>query len=373
MYATRLVDSAIFRTFPEYLPALRPNQVFLGPLLLFCKIHFVPLSAKSARLSPWLAAAVWALVVAAAALYGVHLGFSGRAFFIGLAVAAVLFAFELFLACPTILEKFSRSPAQLALPLVILIPSAAALLYSLALVGNWRLALAALAYALVPLSLAALSRGRPAGTWQDYAAILLIWLPVEFRWMYRVFVFPTDAGLAAWPLTHTLTILLAVGTALSAFLLIRRFERIGYSAEWRRGDASLVLSHFALFVLIAVPLGLALHFLAWAPSGTRLRALPLSAAGILFFTAWPEEFLFRGLLQNAFSRTLHNRWAALALAAVIFGLSHILHAPYPNWKYVVLATIAGLFYGHAWMKSGSLVPGALLHALVDISWHILFR
>jgi uncharacterized protein len=54
-------------------------------------------------------------------------------------------------------------------------------------------------------------------------------------------------------------------------------------------------------------------------------------------------------------------------------LSHILHAPYPNWKYVFLATIAGLFYGHVWMKTGSLLPGALVHALVDVSWHVLFR
>ena len=58
---------------------------------------------------------------------------------------------------------------------------------------------------------------------------------------------------------------------------------------------------------------------------------------------------------------------------MIFGLSHIFHAPYPNWKYVLLATIAGLFYGHAWMKTGSLLPGVLVHALVDISWHVLFR
>jgi membrane protease YdiL (CAAX protease family) len=58
---------------------------------------------------------------------------------------------------------------------------------------------------------------------------------------------------------------------------------------------------------------------------------------------------------------------------VIFGLSHIIHAPYPNWKYVLLATIAGLFYGRSWMKTGSLVPGALMHFLVDFSWHILFK
>ncbi len=61
------------------------------------------------------------------------------------------------------------------------------------------------------------------------------------------------------------------------------------------------------------------------------------------------------------------------MASVVFGFSHILHAPFPNWKYVCLATIAGFFYGRAWMKTGSLVPGVLIHAAVDTLWHILFR
>jgi membrane protease YdiL (CAAX protease family) len=70
---------------------------------------------------------------------------------------------------------------------------------------------------------------------------------------------------------------------------------------------------------------------------------------------------------------MKNPWAGLIVASAIFGLSHIFHAPYPNWKYVGLATIAGLFYGRAWMKTGSLLPGALIHALVDTLWHLLFR
>jgi membrane protease YdiL (CAAX protease family) len=104
-----------------------------------------------------------------------------------------------------------------------------------------------------------------------------------------------------------------------------------------------------------------------------LRSLPLTALGILFFTAWPEEFLFRGLLQNFLARTFGSPWAGLVAASAIFGLSHIVHAPYPNWKYVLVATVAGLFYGHAWMRTRSLLPGTLVHALVDISWHVLFR
>ena len=86
-----------------------------------------------------------------------------------------------------------------------------------------------------------------------------------------------------------------------------------------------------------------------------------------------QELVFRGILQNLVSRTFRSQWTGLVLASIIFGLSHIFHAPYPNWKYVALATIAGLFYGHTWMKTKSLFPAALVHALVDILWHVLFR
>jgi membrane protease YdiL (CAAX protease family) len=109
------------------------------------------------------------------------------------------------------------------------------------------------------------------------------------------------------------------------------------------------------------------------PSLARLRSLPVAAMGIFLFTAWPEEFLFRGLLQNMLSELLGNSWAGLILASILFGFSHILHAPYPNWKYVILATIAGLFYGRVWMKTGALLPSTMVHAVVDIVWHVLFR
>ncbi|MGB0035426.1 MAG: CPBP family intramembrane glutamic endopeptidase, partial [Candidatus Acidiferrales bacterium] len=167
--------------------------------------------------------------------------------------------------------------------------------------------------------------------------------------------------------------LMALNTGVAAFVLLRRLDGIGYAVEWRRDFGFHFGFNFVVFVAIAIPLGMKIGFLTWAPTLGRWQSLPAAAIGILFFTAWPEEFLFRGLLQNLVSRSLKNQWAGLAVASVIFGFSHIFHAPVPNWKYVLLATIAGFFYGRAWMKSGSLLPGTLVHALVDISWHVLFR
>jgi hypothetical protein len=312
------------------------------------------------------AAAAWAVIVLLAAFAGIHLGYSGSRFAIALGVAACLFAFEFLLAAPSVLSMAEVVLTQRSAVLATLVPLFAVLIYSVGVGGNLKYTLIGAAYAVVPGLLLAASAGRSGAECLDYAAAAFIWLPVEFRWMYRVFPYPPQ-------LTHTLTILLALSTGVAAFVVLRRLEGVGYAVEWVRGTGRIVLWHFLLFAAIAVPLGIAIGFIVYDPSIARLRSLPVAVIGITFFTAWPEEFLFRGILQNLFSRTLKSQWMGLGVAAIVFGLSHILHAPFPNWKYVILATIAGLFYGHAWMKSGSLLPGALVHALVDISWHVLFR
>lgn len=313
-----------------------------------------------------LAVTIWTTVVALATVYGMWLGFRGPSFALALGVAAAFFAFEFFLAVPRVQTKLQgRFGARLG-SLAPLVPLGLFLIYSIALTNRPWLTVAGAAYVIAPVLILAGSRGEAAGAWEDYLAVAIIWLPVAFRWMYRLFPYPA-------PLTHTLTILMALGTGVAAFILLRRLDGVGYALDWRRGYFTHFALLFVIFTAIAIPLGMKMHFLVWAPSLGRLRALPLSILGIFFFTAWPEEFLFRGLLQNLLSKTLKSSWASLFLAAVIFGFAHILHGPFPNWKYVALASIAGVFYGLAWMRTRSLVPGVLMHALVDISWHLLFR
>jgi len=311
---------------------------------------------------------IWAIVVALAAVAGARLHLGGTRFLCSFCVAAALFAFEFILAAPRAMAGAQSFLGGHGRALAPLFPLFAVLVYGIAVNGNLKFILAGAAYAIIPALLLASSAGKAPGTWQDYATAIFIWiaiwLPPPYRLLYRIFPYPHE-------LQHTLSIVMALSTAVAAFLLVRRLEGVGYAVEWRRGFGSNIAIHFVFFALIAIPLGMKMGFLRYAPSFSISQ--PFTALGILFFTAWPEEFLFRGVLQNALTRSLGNKWAGLAVASVIFGFSHILHAPALNWKYVLLAFIAGLFYGHAWMKSGSLIPGVLVHALVDASWHILFR
>ncbi len=322
---------------------------------------------SSARQIPFsLAVAIWTAIVALAAIYGMLLGFGGPRLALAIGIAAALFAFEFFLTLPRIQNSLPTALGARVGLLAPLVPLGLFLIYSVAMHSPPLLTVAGAAYVIVPALLLAGSAGKPAGTWEDYLALLVLWLPVELRWNYRLFPYPP-------PLTHTLTILLALSAGVAAFILLRRLDGIGYALDWRRGYFAHFAILFAVFAAIAIPLGIKIGFIHWAPALSRLRVAPLTIIGIVFFTAWPEEFLFRGLLQNLLSKTLKSPWLGLIAAAIVFGFSHILHAPFPNWKYVALASIAGIFYGLAWMRTGSLVPGALIHALVDVSWHILFR
>jgi len=312
------------------------------------------------------ALAIWAALLLAGVLVGLRMGFGGWPFALMMATSGVLLAGMLLPAAPRVRERLFQWSSLRGFGMVAFAPLGAFAVYVLGVSEDWRAGLVGAAYVLAPTLLLVQSRASERASLLDYAAVLLVWLPVEFRWMYRLFPYPP-------PLTHTLTILLAVNAGLAAFLFTRRFPGIGYAIEWRRGFAAAIGVNLLLFTVIAIPLGEAIGFIHWDPSLARLRSLPLFAVGIFVFTAWPEEFLFRGLLQNLLARTFRNEWIGLIVAAVVFGFSHILHAPFPNWKYVILATIAGVFYGRAWIKTGSLLPGAIVHGCVDVLWHLLFR
>jgi hypothetical protein len=44
----------------------------------------------------------------------------------------------------------------------------------------------------------------------------------------------------------------------------------------------------------------------------------------------------------------------------------------PDWRYVVLATIAGLAYGLVYQRTQRITASAITHALVDGMWVAMF-
>jgi len=312
---------------------------------------------------------IWAALSLVAAFYGTWLGLGGRPFAVTLAVFAMLLAGQILFAAGTIRERTTEAlTVQFSAVALPFLPFLAYLIYAAGTntFAWWRAGLCA-GYVLAPALVVARGRHRRFGTWEDYAAVLLLWLPVEFHWLPHLWPYPNER------LSHILTVLLAVNAAIVVFLLVRRLEGAGYTLAWGRGWGWTVGLNFLIFAAIAIPLGQATGFIRFDLSYERFQALPLAALGTFLFTAWPEELLFRGLLQNLVSRTFSSTLAGWLVASVIFGLAHLNNPPFPNWRYVLMATIAGLFYGRAWMKTGSIFASSLVHTLVNVFWHLLFR
>lgn len=312
---------------------------------------------------------LWATAVANAAVYGAWHGQRGRTYVATLCVLAFFLAFQILFAAGHLGERFARRTGHRAGVLVAIVPFLAYLIY-LAGTNNFTLhrTLLAAAYTLTPVLLTISAGIAQAGAWQDYLAMLAIFLPLKFHFLNSLWPYPGP------PISYVATMLLAVSVALGTFLFVRQFDGVGYNIVWGREAAYTVLLNFGLIAVIVIPLGIYLDFIQFDIHQAHWKLLPWDAISIFLLTAWPEELLFRGLLQNSLSRTFSNAMLGWFTASVIFGLAHINNnGVFPNWRYALLAAIAGVFYGRTWRKTNSIFAAAMVHALVDTIWHLAFR
>jgi hypothetical protein len=334
---------------------------FLGDL----ETNFLPETHQPGSL-PTLG--LWAALCFIGALYASWQGYGGREFAATLTAFAFFFLVMLLFAARGVADRLA---ARVGPGGGFLLGAAAFLAYLIYGLGTNTFAIgragAVAGLVFIPLALAVSAERRPAGTWQDYATLAGIWVTVKFAPSHWLWPYPGGR------LAYVLTVLLALNVALATFVLVRRVDGIGYTIGWGRRWGFYVLGSFLVFIFIAVPLGEAMHFIVFSPHWAEWRSLPLTSLAILLFTAWPEEFLFRGLLQNMLARSTKSDFAGWWTASVLFGFSHITNLGFPNWRYVILASIAGFFYGWTWRKSGSIFASAIVHALVDVLWHFLFR
>jgi membrane protease YdiL (CAAX protease family) len=322
----------------------------------------------SRQIGPLGAVGLWAVLCFGGGLYASWLGYGGREFAATLTAFACYFAVLLLFAARGVPEflasRFGAGGGYLPGMAVIL----GYLIYAL---GTNTFAFgragAITAFVFIPLALAASAEGQAPGAWQDYVTIAGVWVAVKFSPSHWLWHYPGGR------LAYVFTVLLCVNVALAAFLLVRRFAGVGYSIAWGHRWSLYIGGSFVLFAAIAIPLGIVIHFVQFAPRWAEWKSLPFLTLAILCFTAWPEEFLFRGLLQNMLTRSTKSEMAGWWTASVLFGFSHITNMGFPNWRYVLLASIAGLFYGWTWHKTGSIFASAIVHALVDAIWHFLFR
>ena len=166
---------------------------------------------------------------------------------------------------------------------------------------------------------------------------------------------------------------LAINMGVVAFAAWRRLPGIGYRFEFDRNQISGALVSFSIFAAIAIPLGFAIGFIRYSFDLSKLALAPAAFLGIYLLVAIPEEVLFRGLIQNWLERVSGRPVFSLMLASIVFGAAHLNNGPVvPNYSYFLMASIAGVFYGLVWQRTGSIAAAAVTHALVDTAWSAAF-
>ncbi len=185
-------------------------------------------------------------------------------------------------------------------------------------------------------------------------------------------------GLTTWVLAPryrisddslSFAVVLDIDKPVAGFLfLMLGFSAIGSWAEWRQ-TIRRTWHIIALCVVSLSLLGLALHY---ARIDFKLPEIaPFWLLRNLLFVCVAEEVFFRGFLQTYFVALLGDRyrygtWLGVGLAAVIFGATHFLG----GWAFIFLSSVAGVFYGWAYLRSHRIEAAILTHFSLN-SVHLL--
>ena len=162
--------------------------------------------------------------------------------------------------------------------------------------------------------------------------------------------------------------LVAVVLAVFLLVVVHPLHSFDVKLDLTLRELGLALGAVAVLAAVAIPLGFAVGFLSFQSRWLGITHGLLRLLGLWLFVGLPEEMLFRGTIQEAFSRIWNPR-VGLALGSVVFGLLHLLkHPSHPNWGYGLLATAAGVAYGWVYQRTGKLAAAAVTHGAVDWIW-----
>jgi membrane protease YdiL (CAAX protease family) len=158
-------------------------------------------------------------------------------------------------------------------------------------------------------------------------------------------------------------------------LILRRHGLSAGDAGERLADSGLTLAvTFALLIVLAVVSWFVLRRVRARPENLigalgRMRNLvpafgpEMAAFVVVCVTAGVcEEMLYRGWLVNILRAATGSTWVAVIAGAIVFGIGHL----YQGAKAMLRTVFVGLQLALLYVMVGSLIPGQVLHAGVDL-------
>ncbi|MGH2380103.1 MAG: lysostaphin resistance A-like protein [Candidatus Limnocylindria bacterium] len=151
-----------------------------------------------------------------------------------------------------------------------------------------------------------------------------------------------------------------VPMAVAAFVAVR-----ATGLRWRDVGMRWTAWHWQVAVILAaIPIGF-IEFAvlrpepigppAWTPGGI------LPALSLGFFTGFPEELIFRGVMQTV-TRPFFGRWNWIYVAAIFA----VLHIGYMSYIDVVFVFGAGLLFGWVFERTRSIIGVSISHGLANV-------
>lgn len=171
---------------------------------------------------------------------------------------------------------------------------------------------------------------------------------------------------------------LLILASLVCFVLLWRDREFKRERLWRTRDLKMQLKPIlTAFTLASAGFTLVTYFFAGDHFLFFIRSRP--AAWLLtllcypLFSAYTQELIFRGFFFHRYHMIFPNPGTMVAINGICFGMFHIF---YGNWLSPLLAAAGGMMFGYRYLRSGSLVPAAIEHALygmflftVGLGWY----
>lgn len=201
-----------------------------------------------------------------------------------------------------------------------------------------------------------------------FAALLAaILLSKAFDGIYITLARKADA-----PILGTLML---VRTSALSVTSIRKMGGIGFSFLPAARDWLIGVLAFSGFLALMLFVNNWLHAVDVRLAPGPWWRVALVGVGTFLAFLWVsslfEEFVTRGIVQQAITRRL-GALAGLLITSVLFGLAHLPFRSFPNWKWVIVATLLGLFCGLAYQRTGAIRAAVVTHALVVATWRVFF-
>jgi membrane protease YdiL (CAAX protease family) len=158
-----------------------------------------------------------------------------------------------------------------------------------------------------------------------------------------------------------------IHVAVMSILVVRRFPGINYGFLPTRKEIVAGALNFLYFLPFGAVIGLSLKIFKYRGQSPWLA--PVLFLGYFWMVALSEEFAFRGVIQQTLDRLIGNRYVARLVSCVAFGFVHLwFPGGFPNWRMMLIASVAGWFYGRAFVQGGGIRAAMVTHALTVTVW-----